>query len=324
MKKRKWIALMIVLPVFLAGVIIEMVCNNGYANFTDTVAADYLWEETVIRGYGANKVVQLFVEDVITSEATNAGVLPMSEKLKEQLRRAEEDEAVKAIVLRINSPGGEVVATDELYRRLLQIKKQKGIPIVISMGTMAASGGYYLAAAGDYIFANPNTLTGSLGVIFRLYNYDVTAERLGIKEYAIKSVIYKDIGSPMRPLAEAERKILQSLVNESHENFINVIVNGRKLSREHVLRIADGRIYSGVQARNLGLIDNFGDLDDATAYAAKLIRDENASVVRYEDIFSLNQFILGMQQKWTSHDLLGLERLAARRNQPKLLYQYLP
>lgn len=248
----------------------------------------------------------------------------MTEILGEQLRRVEEDESVKALVLRIDSPGGEVVATDEIHARLLRLKQIRHIPIVVSMGSTAASGGYYLATAGDAIFANPNTLTGSLGVIFNLFNYNEAANKLGFHQYAIKSGRFKDIGSPSRPLTDPERQIFQTLVNESYNKFVDVIVKGRNLSRQRVLEIADGRIYSGEQAKRLGLIDQFGDLEEATRYALSLSGADDAMVVRYADQLSLSKLLFSMKQHWSNPDPLGLSRIFERESSPRLLYQFMP
>jgi protease-4 len=321
MNRKKWLVLLIVLAVFVSGVIVE-----GLYGAYDEMAnePDLTWEETVVSGAGDSKIVQLFITGVISGEPTNAATPPMTEVLSDQLRRIEEDEQVKAVVLRIDSPGGEVVATDEIHQRLLHLKEVRKIPIVVSMGSTAASGGYYLATAGDVIFANPNTMTGSLGVIFTLINYGETASRFGLKEYVIKSGRYKDIGSPIRPLTEAERNIFQTLVNESYQRFVDVIVQGRKLPRDRVLQIADGRMYSGNQAKKLGLIDQFGDLEQATNHALSLIGEEEALVVRYSENLTLGNLLFSLQRYWTNPDPLGVNRLLERRSSPRLLYQYLP
>lgn len=321
MNRRKWTALVIVLAVFALGLTVESLFG-GYAQMANHPA--YAIDETVVSGAGTSKIVQLFVSGVISSERTNASLAPMTERLTEQLRRVEEDELVKAVVLRIDSPGGEVVATDEIHRRLLRLKQTRRIPIVVSMGSTAASGGYYLATAGDTIFANPNTLTGSLGVIFSLTNYSEAIDKLGIRTYAIKSGRFKDIGSPARPLTEPERHIFQTLVNESYQRFVNVIVQGRKLPRTRVLQIADGRIYSGEQAKRLGLVDRFGDLDDATGYALSLSGEREALVVRYTDSLSLGSLLFSLQSRWANPDPLGLDRIVTRHGSPRLLYQYMP
>ncbi|MFD2370434.1 signal peptide peptidase SppA [Brevibacillus sp. GCM10020057] len=321
MQRHKWIALIVVLVVFGAGLAVELL-SARYDELAESPA--FSWEETVVSGYGSGKIVQLFVNGVISGEPNATGMPSMSELLAEQLRRVEEDESVKALVLRINSPGGEVVATDELHSRLLRLKQVRHIPIVVSMGSTAASGGYYLATAGDVIFANPNTLTGSLGVIFNLVNYSDAANKLGVHQFSIKSGRFKDIGSPARPLTEPERQIFQTLVNESYNKFVDVIVDGRNLSRQRVLEIADGRVYSGEQAKRLGLIDQFGDLEEATRHALTLTGLSEATVVRYTDQLSLSKMLFTLKQHWANPDPLGLNRVLERQSSPQLLYQFMP
>ncbi|MCM3471877.1 signal peptide peptidase SppA [Brevibacillus borstelensis] len=321
MNRKRWTALFLVLAVFVLGIGVESIFG-GIRNLTDH--PEYAWDEHVVSGSGTAKIVQLYVNGTITSERSTASVTPMADLLTEQIRRIEEDEQVKAVVLRIESPGGEVVATDELHRRLLQLKELRQIPLVVSMGSTAASGGYYLATAGDAIFANPNTLTGSLGVIFTLTNYSNAIHKLGIQEYAIKSGRFKDIGSPARPLTEPERQIFQTLVNQSYDRFVDVIVKGRSLPRERVLQIADGRIYSGEQAKRLGLVDRFGDLEDATRYALTLTGLPEAQIVRFTENISLGNLIFRMQRYWSNPDPLGLERILQQGSTPKLLYQFIP
>lgn len=321
MQRKKWVALLIVLVVFVAGITVEGLAGS-YKELADTPG--FSWEENVVYGSGSNKIVQLFVNGVISGEPNASGMPSMAELLAEQLRRVEEDDMVKALVLRIDSPGGEVVATDELHTRLMRLKQLRDIPIVVSMGSTAASGGYYLATAGDAIFANPNTLTGSLGVIFQLFNYNEAAAKLGVKQYAIKSGRYKDIGSPARPLTDPERQIFQSLVNESYRKFVDVIVKGRNLSRQRVLEIADGRVYSGEQAKLLGLIDGFGDLEEATRHALSLSGEQEAMVVRYNDQLSISKLLFSLKQHWSNPDPLGLAQLVQRQSSPRLLYQFIP
>ncbi|GED34390.1 signal peptide peptidase SppA [Brevibacillus centrosporus] len=323
MQRKKWVALLIVLVVFAAGLCVEFV-SGAYDELAESPG--FSWDENIVSGSGTDKIVQLFVTGVISGEQNATGMPSMSELLSEQLRRVEEDENVKALVLRIDSPGGEVVSTDELHTRILHLKQLRHIPVVVSMGSTAASGGYYLATTGDSIFANPNTLTGSLGVIFNLFNYSDAAKKLGVHQFAIKSGRFKDIGSPSRPLTDPERQIFQTLVNESYNKFVfvDVIVKGRNLSRQRVLEIADGRVYSGEQAKRLGLIDQFGDLEEATRYALSLSGSPEAMVVRYTDQLSISKLLLSMKQYWSNPDPLGLTRVLERNGSPKLLYQFMP
>ncbi|MFC4768158.1 signal peptide peptidase SppA [Effusibacillus consociatus] len=280
------------------------------------------WEENLVEGSGRNKIVQLTVDGVI---AQNAGFTSdfNSVDFISQLDQAMKDENVKAVVIRVNSPGGEVVASDEIHNKIMEMKK-RGNPVIVSMGAVAASGGYYISAPADRIFANPATLTGSLGVIFSIPNYQKTADWLGYKENVIKSGQYKDIGNPLREMTEGERAVFQKLVDESYQQFVNIISNGRQIPKEQVLKIADGRVYSGQQAKELNLIDEFGSLEDATRYAIKKAGLEKAKVVKYEPKFSFGSILSGKQEAESLLTKL-LQGAAPRISQePRLLYLFQP
>ncbi len=179
--------------------------------------------------------------------------------------KATKDSSIKAIVLRINSPGGTVAASQELYRAIIKARKKK--PVVVTMGDVAASGGYYIASASDAIFANPGTLTGSIGVITSYLNFTDLLTMIGVKGIVIKSGEYKDIGNPTRPLTEEERKILQALLDDSYNQFITDVTKGRKMPREKIEKLAKGLIYTGKQAKKIGLIDHLGDYHQAIKFA---------------------------------------------------------
>jgi protease-4 len=195
------------------------------------------------------------------------------------IREAAEDPEVKALVLRVDSPGGSVVPSDEVYHALKETDK----PIVVLMGDVAASGGYYISMAASYVVANPNTLTGSIGVISLFPDAHVLLEKVGVQFNVIKSGQVKDIGSPWRPMNEQEKRLWQEIVNETYDGFVAIVVEGRNLPEEKVRALADGRIFTGRQALDLGLVDALGYEEDAIARAAALggIRGE-PRVFRYE------------------------------------------
>ena len=184
-----------------------------------------------------------------------------------ELRRLREMPWVKAIVVRVDSPGGAVAPTQEIFAEIQRSKKKK--PFIASMGSIAASGGYYIAAACDKIVANPGTLTGSIGVIMQLSNVEELMKKIGVKGYNVKSGANKDIGSPFQPLSAEGKEILQSLVDNVHGQFVAAVAQGRGLDEARVRKLADGRIYSGAQAKALGLVDQFGTLEDAIELAAR-------------------------------------------------------
>jgi protease-4 len=197
-----------------------------------------------------------------------SGMISDSESTIEQLKKFVKDDSVKAIVLRINSPGGGVAPSQEIYEEVKKARAKK--PILASLGALAASGGYYIACATQRVYANPGTITGSIGVIMPFMNVKDLVEKLGVKGMTVKSGAFKDMGSPLRDMTPGERELLQGVVDNVHLQFVNAVADGRNLDREHVLRIADGRIFTGEQAKGLGLVDVLGNLEDAISDAGKL------------------------------------------------------
>jgi protease IV len=242
------------------------------------------FREKYVSGEGSGKIAVLPVVGTIGPGETipSSTSLTTPELLRNQLRQATEDESVRAVVLEVNSPGGGVVPTDQMHKSIQDFKETTGKPVVVSMDQTAASGGYYIATAADYIVANPNTLTGSLGVIFSYLNFAEAADEFGIEQEVVKSGPYKDIGSFTREPTEEELEILQTYVDEGYDQFVEVIVEGRGLSDEEVRELADGRVYSGLQAEALGLVDDLGDLERAAEVAGELAGLDEATVVRYQ------------------------------------------
>ena len=197
------------------------------------------------------------------------GTISSSEDIVRQLKKYKENDSVSAIVLRINSPGGGVAATQEIYQEMVRVR-EAGKTIVASMGSVAASGGYYVACAADTIMANPGTLTGSIGVILEFPTAEELFQKIGIRFEVVKSGQFKDIGSPVRTMTDRERKILQELIDDTYDQFVEVVATDRDLDREEVLEVADGRVFSGRQGLEYGLIDVLGDYEDAILLAAAM------------------------------------------------------
>ncbi len=218
---------------------------------------------------GGEKVVVLEIKGVIMDSG------PVIEKL-EKLKK---DPETKAIVLRIDSPGGSVAPSQEIYEELIKLRDKK--TIVASFGSVAASGGYYIACAAHKIIANPGSITGSIGVIIEFVNVEELIGKIGLKSVVIKSGKYKDILSPTREIAAAERDLIQGVIDSIHSQFIDAVALGRSLDRESVAAIADGRIFSGEQARELGLVDELGNLQDAIKRAAVIAGIEGEPRVIY-------------------------------------------
>lgn len=198
------------------------------------------------------------------------GVIDSPTEVVRQLDRWGDDNSVKAIVMHINSPGGGVAASQEIYEKILKVKRETDKPIVASMQSVAASGGYYVACACDQIVADPGTITGSIGVIFQYPVIDEMFDKLGISYQTIKSGERKDIGSPFRKPSMGDSLVFQSVVDDTYQQFVDVIVENRNLPRTEVIKIADGSIYSGRQARELGLVDSLGTFEDAVDLAGEL------------------------------------------------------
>lgn len=196
------------------------------------------------------------------------GLMTDARRVLEQIKNFREQEAIKAIVLRVNSPGGAVGPAQEIYREIRKTVRTK--KVVASLGSIAASGGYYVAAATDGIVANPGTVTGSIGVILGYTNFQDLFEKIGLRPVIIKSGKYKDITSPVREISDKERELLQQFTDNIHNQFIEDVAEGRGKSPEDIRKIADGRIFSGEAAKQYGLVDRLGNLEDAIEWAGRL------------------------------------------------------
>lgn len=284
------------------------------------------FRERYVSGEGSDKIAVLPVAGTIASEApvVLGAATASPETLRNQLRQATEDRRVRAVVLEVDSPGGGVVPTDQMHESIQEFKEETGKPVVVSMGQTAASGGYYIATAADRIFANENTLTGSLGVIFSYLNFAEAAEEYGIEQEVVKSGPFKDIGSSTREPTEEELEILQTYVDEGYDQFVQVIVEGRGLSEEEVRELADGRVYSGQQAETLGLIDELGDLERAAEASRELAGVEEATVVRYQRQSPGLVELLQARLATPKPDALQVLETAGLNLTPELQYLYRP
>jgi protease-4 len=196
------------------------------------------------------------------------GVIASSRDTIEQLKRFREDDDIKAIVIRVDSPGGVVGPSQEIYREIVRTRETK--KVIASMGAVAASGGYYVVAGADGIVANPGTITGSIGVIMEYTNFQALFDKIGLSPVVIKSGEFKDTGSPARAMTPDEEKLLKDFVDRLHQQFVAAIAEGRQLDLAHVQNLADGRIYTGQDAKDIGLVDRIGNLEDALEWAGRL------------------------------------------------------
>ncbi|MCE3223244.1 MAG: Peptidase putative signal peptide peptidase SppA [Nitrospira sp.] len=237
---------------------------------------------------GQERVALIRVEGVILDAQATIG----------ELKQYSENPLVKAIVLRIDSPGGGVVPSQEIHDAVKRVKNKSNKAIIASMGTVAASGGYYIAAATDRIIANPGTLTGSIGVIMETANLEGLLKKIGVEGIVIKSGRFKDVGSPLRKMSDEERKLLQSVMDDVHHQFIQAVADGRSLELSDVEPLADGRIFTGRQAKEARLVDELGDLDDAIHIAADIAGMEGEpKVVEPRKRFSFRDLI---ESRWSS------------------------
>ncbi|MGG7621016.1 signal peptide peptidase SppA [Bacillus coreaensis] len=334
MNGKRWTALgiAVVLLVFswVTNALSSMAFSNIESSWTEVFSAteEPFIEEVIEEGNAAKKIAVLEVNGAIqdTGDVTSFFQSPgyNHSAFMENLDHVKEDKDVKGIILKVNSPGGGVVESAEIHDKLVEISEETKKPIYVSMGSMAASGGYYISAPADKIYASPETLTGSLGVIMQGVNYAGLAEKYGVEFVTIKSGEFKDIMSPSREMTEEEKNILQTMINNSYEGFVNVIASGRGLTEEEVRTIADGRIYDGRQAKEIGLIDDFGYFEDVTEAMKKNEKLAGAQVVSYSENFGFGSLFSMAANKMVGKDIemTGLMKLLSQPNSPRLMYMY--
>ncbi len=242
-------------------------------------------KEEVITGKGEDKIVLVDVSGFI-SERAEGGLVKkpdMVSRIKEELTLAEKDDKVKAILLRINSPGGTITASDLIYHEVQRFKKKTGKKVIVSIMDLGASGAYYISMAADKIIAHPTSVTGSIGVIMMHVNFEGLMEKVGVGAESIKSGKLKDLGTPIKPLTPEAREVLQGVIDDMYHRFLAVIAEGRRnLSPEQIKRLADGRIFTASQAMKLGLVDKIGYLDDVIDLTKSEAGIKEAKVITYK------------------------------------------
>ena len=243
-------------------------------------------KEKTISGYGRDKILLLDISGMIVEGpqrllALTKGVTTPS-RVKEELEKAAKDDHIKAVVLRINSPGGTVSAADVILHELQNFKAERRVPLVVCLEGLATSGGYYVAQAGDSIMAYPTCITGSIGVIAMKFNLRGLMDKVGVDTDVVKTGVWKDFWSPFRPATPKEKEMMQQIIEEFYRRFVTVVAQGRNLSLREVQKVADGRIFTAPQAKDLGLIDKIGYLDEALKEAQERAGLSHAKVVRYQ------------------------------------------
>lgn len=332
MNAKRWAALGIAAGIFVVSIMLNFAYSMAFGNFASfqenllAFSEEEFSEKTLEPGTGFERIAVVEVNGTIEDVAANPfqSVGYNHRQFLRMLDQAGEDETIRGIILRVNSPGGGVVESADIHRKITEIQKETKKPVYVSMGSVAASGGYYISAPANKIYANPSTMTGSLGVIMQTLNYSELADNLGIEFETVKSGPHKDIGSPDRDMTKEERNILQSMVNNSYDEFVKVIASGRDMSEATVKKIADGRVYDGRQAKELGLVDELGNLDDTIAAMKKEIGDETLSVIEYEQDFGFGSLFQMTAQKMLGKDadLLGIRQLIGESNSPRLMYLF--
>ncbi|MBI5643178.1 MAG: signal peptide peptidase SppA [Deltaproteobacteria bacterium] len=318
---KKAFILLILLTVFLGGCVI--ISLPGVEPLT----------EKVVGGKGDDKVLLIDISGIITDADANGGIFKskqsLTARIKEELDNASEDKAIKAIVLRIDTPGGSVTTCDIVTHEILRFKKKRNTPVIAQFMDVAASGGYYIAsAAADRIIAHPTTVTGSIGVVAFSMNASGLLDKIGIANQTIKSGDKKDIGSPLRPMTEEERRILQGIIDDMYERFLDVIIEGRKafFTKDELRKIADGRVFTAQQAVKLKLIDSIGYLDDAIDAAKEKAGIKEATIVTYSSPRSYkNNIYSSLEQLPSQVNLINIDAGAfSRKMGLSFMYLWMP
>lgn len=333
MNIKRWAALIaaIVLLIISIGVntLMVIVKMNLFSGFDSFVELESQLTETVVEPGSLNERIALLKVDGVIQDVGSS--TPWStvgydhQMFLASLEQILEDDTVKGVVLSVDSPGGGVIESAEIHKKLMQIKEEKGIPIYVSMGSMAASGGYYISAPADKIFAHRETITGSIGVIMQSYNYSELADKLGIEFETIKSGEHKDMFNGTRPATDEEKAMLQEMINESYEEFVDVVEQGRGMSEADVKKIADGRILSGSQAMRAGLVDELGSLEETIQSLREDYGLEDAELFEYDSDFgsftSLFMSKLGTIFGPSAEERM-LTKLMSSYDSPRLMYLY--
>jgi protease-4 len=290
-------------------------------------------EEQTVEGRGSAKILLVDLSGILSDEAVTPALtlgapparVPLLVRLREELTKAERDARVRALVVRINSPGGTVTASDVIYRELRLYRERSGIPVVAVLMDVAASGGYYVALAADTIVAHPTTVTGSIGTIMVSVNAEGLLQKIGVAPVTIKSGERKDMGSPFRALSAEERAIFQSVIDHLHQQFVAKVVERRRLDAATAARLADGRIYTAEQALAHRLVDRIGYMPEALALARQAAGVADARVVVYHRPREYRATYYARSETAVGGLEAGLASLAAFTGPgPRFLYMWWP
>ncbi|MFB1080415.1 signal peptide peptidase SppA [Jeotgalibacillus sp. JSM ZJ347] len=330
MNAKRWIAIGIAGVLFIVSAGINFATAALSTNFEDMFASfettSGLSEEVIETGSTTDRIAVIDLNGTIQDTGETGGLLGAAgynhSHFMEQLNQVKDDGTIKGVVLSVNTPGGGVVESAQIHDKILEIQ-EAGKTVYVSMGAQATSGGYYVAAPADKIYASRETMTGSLGVILQSINFGELADNYGVEFVTVTSGEFKDMLNPAEEVREEDLEIVRSILNDSYDGFVDVIANGRDLPEDRVREIADGRIYNGVQAMELDLIDEFGYEEDVISAIKTDLDLENASVIHYgmpNDLSSL----LSLQVQKTFGGLEGqiLSEVMSHTGGPRPMYLY--
>lgn len=327
MNKKRWFALLGAAVLLIVSVISQFGANMASTDWGELLEMNEFKEKEIEPGFGGQKIVvatlEGVIQDVNESPFIGAGVNSYKRFLS-ILDQAAEDETVDGVILNVNSPGGGVVESAEIHDKVIEIQEKHDKPVYVTMGNMAASGGYYVSAPAEKIVAHPATLTGSIGVIMQSINFTDFAENHGFDFDTIKSGKHKDIMSPSREMTDEERDILQTMIDEMYDEFVRVIADGRGIDEAEVRRLGDGRIYTGKQASENGLVDELGSLEDTIAMMEEDYGWEDSRIVEYEAGFNFNSFVgVSMKNIFGKDDeLFNMQNILREFDTPRAMYLY--
>jgi len=329
MNTKRWVALIIAVVLVVVSIGFKAVTTFTSIILSDQLNLDssYMDEEIIQDGSPQERIAVInlngTIQNIETPPLATAGY--NHSFLLDSIDTAAEDPTVQAIVLKVDSPGGGVTESAEIHRKITELQADYDKPVYVSMGNTAASGGYYVSAPADKIFANESTLTGSIGVIMQSMNFSGLAEKYGIEFNTIKSGKHKDIMSPTREMTKEENKIMQSMIDEMYDEFVDVIVEGRDLSEEHVREIGDGRVYTGKQAVEVDLVDEIGSFEDTINELMEDYDLNDAQVIQYDlGPGYWTQFLMSAKNIFDgdSNEIKTIMNLISESDQPRAMYLY--
>ncbi|MGV3244202.1 signal peptide peptidase SppA [Staphylococcus sp. 11261D007BR] len=304
---KRIVAIILAVVIVLGGIVMSTITTVVSSFFSNDSMMDNGAQATVVEPGNTSKQIAEITIDGQIMDMGSGGLFGDGgynhESVLNQLEAVKDDITVKGVLLNINTPGGGVYESDELYQKIKDIQ-DKGKKVYVQMESLVASGGYYISAPADKIFAGPQSMTGSIGVISESTDYSELMDNLGIKTNTIKSGDHKDIMSPTREMTDEERDILQSINKDSYDRFVNIVSNGRDMSEKKVRQLADGRLYSAQQAESNGLIDQIGYKEAAIKDLKKAIKANDAQIVTYDpeasswnSMFGFSTFVKKLQAK---------------------------